>query len=472
MNEIPLESGPPRLEPVFSPPPPIRASAARFDDQLRRAESAPRIDTAAPPDGGITQSEPPDGSGNEHPPVKLRARHPKRVAKNVKESSPDGVQTVLHATRNPTRAPDALPSDPIDVAPQVPTEPFPQPPLRFNIEAFTGTTQKGAYGTPSPVTSTEPLSLVTVVAPIAPCDALEVHSDNATSIDAIDPLRQSTQGVVPITTSRGPSSPAQSHDALTEDADRKPKESLSSRAAEASVDFAEDLLKHQNESLSAANESSLTQLPDGDSGPPDITSLESKDGADPYNPVPSDPAPATAHPADARSPKSIGEGLTSGTPSQRADSPTDARQEVDRVRFVQRVSRAFQSLGNQEGHVRLRLSPPSLGALTLEVTLRGGEMVARLETETAAAKNLLLDSLPALRERLSQHEVRIARFDVDLADHTGGGPARRHAHPDDVRRRPNMLGRSAPASIAPSAAAAPHARRSSVTNAVSLDVLI
>jgi hypothetical protein len=155
-----------------------------------------------------------------------------------------------------------------------------------------------------------------------------------------------------------------------------------------------------------------------------------------------------------------------------SESHSDAQQEVDRVRFVQRVSRAFQSLGNQEGHVRLRLSPPSLGALTLEVTLRGGEMVARMETETAAAKNLLLDSLPALRERLSQHEVRVARFDVDLADHRGGGPAGRQAHPDDLPRRPSALGRASHAGVASSATAVPSPGRSSVIAAQSLDVLI
>lgn len=88
--------------------------------------------------------------------------------------------------------------------------------------------------------------------------------------------------------------------------------------------------------------------------------------------------------------------------------------EVDRVRFVQRVAKAFQHLGDQEGQVRLRLSPPSLGSLHLEVTLRGGELIARLQTETEAAKHLLLDNLSQLRERLAEQDIKIARFDVDL----------------------------------------------------------
>ena len=361
MNDIPLESAPTRPQPVFSPPPPIRASVVRFDDQLRRAESAPRIDSAAsPPADDIAQSDSLDQPGNESSSVKLRVRHPKRAAKNVKEPSPDGVPTVLHASRNPTRAPVAFPSEPIDVAPQIPAEPLPQPPLRFNIEAFTGTTQNGAFGTPSPVTlSTEPLSLVTVVAPIAPCDAPEAHAVNATSIDAIDPLPQITHGVVPLPAASGPTSPAQSHDSSAENAEREPKESPSSRAAQVSVEFAERLLKHLDGSVSTVGESSLTQPPDGDSTPPDAISPESKDGTAPINPAPSDPAPATPNPADARGPRTIVD-VGSRAPSQRAEPTGDTQGEVDRVRFIQRVSRAFQSFGNQEGHVRLRLSPPSL----------------------------------------------------------------------------------------------------------------
>lgn len=88
--------------------------------------------------------------------------------------------------------------------------------------------------------------------------------------------------------------------------------------------------------------------------------------------------------------------------------------EVDRVRFVQRVARAFQHIGEEGGQIRLRLSPPSLGSLQIEVALRGGELTARLQTETAAAKNLLLDNLPLLRERLAQQDIKVTRFDVDL----------------------------------------------------------
>ena len=48
-------------------------------------------------------------------------------------------------------------------------------------------------------------------------------------------------------------------------------------------------------------------------------------------------------------------------------------------------------------------------------------MNARLEVESSAARNALLDNLPALRERLAQQNIRIERFDIDMADDSPGG---------------------------------------------------
>jgi flagellar hook-length control protein FliK len=67
------------------------------------------------------------------------------------------------------------------------------------------------------------------------------------------------------------------------------------------------------------------------------------------------------------------------------------------------------------------LSPPELGSLKIEIRMSGGEMNARLEAETPAARSLLIDNLPALRERLAEHDIRVTRFDVDLMQEQSGG---------------------------------------------------
>ncbi len=87
------------------------------------------------------------------------------------------------------------------------------------------------------------------------------------------------------------------------------------------------------------------------------------------------------------------------------------------------MEQAFQDVNSQGGSVRLRLSPPDLGSLKIEIKVSRGEMTARVEADTPSARNLLLDNLPALRDRLAQHDIKVQRFDVDLMDRSGGGMA-------------------------------------------------
>ena len=88
--------------------------------------------------------------------------------------------------------------------------------------------------------------------------------------------------------------------------------------------------------------------------------------------------------------------------------------EADHRRFVDRVARALPTAEGRGGTLRLRLSPPELGALRLEVTLQNGVLTAKVEAETPLARSLLLDNLPVLRERLEDQGVRVDQFDVDL----------------------------------------------------------
>jgi flagellar hook-length control protein FliK len=98
-----------------------------------------------------------------------------------------------------------------------------------------------------------------------------------------------------------------------------------------------------------------------------------------------------------------------------------ANVEVDATRLLTRVARAFTAAQERDGEIRLRLSPPELGSLRLDVRVQDGVLVARLQTETDAARTAILDNLPALRERLSEQGVRIERFDVDLMQRQPGG---------------------------------------------------
>jgi flagellar hook-length control protein FliK len=109
-----------------------------------------------------------------------------------------------------------------------------------------------------------------------------------------------------------------------------------------------------------------------------------------------------------------------GSEAARADAqalPGDSESRmptIDRSRFVQRVANAFRSAQQNDGQIQMRLSPPELGSLRIEIAVRNGVLSANLETETADARRVLLDNLPALRQRLAELDIRIEKFDVDI----------------------------------------------------------
>ncbi len=116
------------------------------------------------------------------------------------------------------------------------------------------------------------------------------------------------------------------------------------------------------------------------------------------------------------------------TAASQQGSADESGSELSSVRFVQRVERAFAAMNNGGGTVRLKLSPPELGSLRMEISVNKGVMKARLEAETKEAKNLLLENLPALRDRLAQQNIKIQKFDVDLRDPSSGGTPQQTAN--------------------------------------------
>ena len=79
-------------------------------------------------------------------------------------------------------------------------------------------------------------------------------------------------------------------------------------------------------------------------------------------------------------------------------------------------------------------------------------MTARVEAETPAARNILLDNLPALRDRLAQQDIKVQRFNVDLMDRSGSGMSNQSSQYQDpsLVEKANPRGRPR----TPSAAAA------------------
>lgn len=91
---------------------------------------------------------------------------------------------------------------------------------------------------------------------------------------------------------------------------------------------------------------------------------------------------------------------------------------ADRIRLVQRVANAFQRLGMDGGQVRIRLHPAELGSVRLDLQIQGKRLNARVTAETEAARGVLREHLPDLRQRLVEQGIQVERIDVELETET------------------------------------------------------
>jgi flagellar hook-length control protein FliK len=140
--------------------------------------------------------------------------------------------------------------------------------------------------------------------------------------------------------------------------------------------------------------------------------------------------------------------------SRSEHASSDGELHIDTTRFVGRVAGAFRVAQDRGGVLQLRLSPPELGSIKLELLVERGALTARIEAETSLARKVLLDNLPALRDRLAQQEIRVERFDVDVRQDRAGaqpdwqGRERNEHRPSEPSRyhTPRRTASSAPAS--------------------------
>ncbi|GEM_PF-5322041 len=105
-------------------------------------------------------------------------------------------------------------------------------------------------------------------------------------------------------------------------------------------------------------------------------------------------------------------GVTTG--SDKKPSSMEGPRVADRAILVQRVSKAFQRLGLDGGQVRIRLHPEELGSVQLQMSIQGQRMSGRVVAETEAARSILAEHLPELRQRLAEQGIQVERLEVSL----------------------------------------------------------
>ncbi len=177
--------------------------------------------------------------------------------------------------------------------------------------------------------------------------------------------------------------------------------------------------------------------------------------------------------------RNTGTNVTPGSPNTEAN---DINQH-ERIRLIQRVSRSFSRLTPTGGEISLRLHPPQLGSLAVKVQMEGSSLSARLSTETEAAREIIMESLPVLRKRLAEQGIEVTQMHVDVSDSSSdsslagsGGdgsaqeqPAERKAQQRAAQLRQAVTARSAPIAQSPTVTSTPSTPQGWVA-ATSIDV--
>lgn len=98
--------------------------------------------------------------------------------------------------------------------------------------------------------------------------------------------------------------------------------------------------------------------------------------------------------------------------SRLADLPVALPQETTRSVIDQVVKEAALRVQGETSEMRIRLVPASLGEVTLNVRMEGGQLQAQIDVSHAAVKAALEVNISQLRDALSSRGIDVQRLDV------------------------------------------------------------
>ncbi|MEM1061379.1 MAG: flagellar hook-length control protein FliK [Planctomycetota bacterium] len=132
--------------------------------------------------------------------------------------------------------------------------------------------------------------------------------------------------------------------------------------------------------------------------------------------------PATSAPESVKVSETPAPAAVDSTIKLVATSGSDAKSgqpapvQVDGQAVVDRVTEAFDQASASARPVRVRLTPPELGAVRVEVIPREQGVTVRLTAETSAATKVLGDQARTLNESLTRQGISVESIEVNRAD--------------------------------------------------------
>jgi len=101
------------------------------------------------------------------------------------------------------------------------------------------------------------------------------------------------------------------------------------------------------------------------------------------------------------------------TANNAANTAANAQQRSQEI--VDRVTNTLRTGFDTGGEMRVRLEPPELGRVQVDVSAANGGVTARMEVQTASARQTLLDNISMLHDAIAQTGASVNRIDVVLA---------------------------------------------------------
>jgi flagellar hook-length control protein FliK len=114
-------------------------------------------------------------------------------------------------------------------------------------------------------------------------------------------------------------------------------------------------------------------------------------------------------PAGSNAPAQPAAASTHATGTTTSDSQQRTQELVDRV--ASNLRTAFDT----GGQLRMRLEPPALGKVQVEVASGNSGLTARMEVQTPAARQTLLDNISLLHTAITQTGASVSRIEVVVA---------------------------------------------------------
>ncbi len=126
----------------------------------------------------------------------------------------------------------------------------------------------------------------------------------------------------------------------------------------------------------------------------------------------------------------------SGTASS---SSTSAAPRASQAEMIERLAAVAKILSNAAGEkvLVMKLQPPQLGHIRIQMMVQNGVLHATVQTESEAARQAVLQNLDHLKTALDELGLRLGRFDVQAEGNdagrlaTGQGGGRRRRSPEE-----------------------------------------